>query len=106
MIKMKFRFFCFALLLFSCAANAGPVVSSFTPAFGSASDPGYITINGSGFYPGTLVVKFNGVQDTGAAATAADGTVIQAHVPVGAPKGSGPIFVSFPGPFTRRPGRF
>lgn len=95
-----FRRFCatfFLTLLFVAIGNANPAISSFTPGFGSSSDPGFITINGSGFYPGTLVVKFNGVQDTNAGATAADGTVIQAHVPAGAPLGSNPIFVSVNG---------
>lgn len=63
--------------------------------FGASSDPSYITINGSGFSPGTLVVKFNGVQDFGARATAP--TLIQAGVPANAPYGTGPIFVSVNG---------
>ncbi len=87
----------FLAMLFVRAGNAAPTISSFTPGFGSSTDPGFITITGSGFFPGTLVVRFNGVQDTTAQATAADGTVIQAVVPAGAPLGPGKIFVSVNG---------
>ena len=75
-----------------------PVITSFTPTFGASSDPSYISISGSGFSPGTLVVKFNGVQDTGAKATA--GNLIQALVPAGATNGANPIFVSVNGVIT------
>jgi hypothetical protein len=68
-------------------------VSSFNPTLGSPGDS--VTIFGSGFYPGTLVVKFNGKVDPTAEATAADGTVIQAHVPAGAT--TGPINVTVNG---------
>ena len=76
-------------------AAAAPTVSSFSPSFGSPGDPTTITINGSGFSPGALVVKFNGVQDLTAGATST--TMIQARVPAGAPVGSQPIFVSVGG---------
>ncbi len=66
-------------------------ITSFTPTYGAAGDPGYISIYGTGFYPGTLDVRFNGVQDPTAAATLADGTLIQARVPAGAPLGPGRI---------------
>jgi hypothetical protein len=66
-------------------------ITSFTPTYGAAGDPGYISIYGSGFYPGTLDVRFNGVQDPTAVATLADGTLIQARVPAGAPLGPGRI---------------
>lgn len=72
-----------------------PVIQSFTPAYGSASDPTFITIIGSGFSGVPLVVKFNGVTDPAAGATT--DTSIQAHVPAGATNGSGPIFVSVAG---------
>ena len=75
----------------------GPIINSFTPAFGSASDATYITITGSGFTPGTLVVKFNGVTDASAGVTDAGGNTIQAHVPVGATNGTNPLFVSVGG---------
>ncbi len=64
-------------------------VASFSPGYGAVGD--VVMIYGSGFYPGTLTVKFNGVQDPTAQATAADGTVIQAAVPAGAT--TGPITV-------------
>lgn len=76
---------------------AAPVISSFTPTFGASSDPSGVIITGNGFRPGTLVVRFNGVQDTTAVATAADGTQIQARVPAGATNGANPIFVSVNG---------
>lgn len=95
----RLTFFAVAALAAVCA-GAAPVIQSFAPAYGSASDPDYIIITGSGFYPGTLVVKFNGVTDTSALATAADGTQIQAHVPAGATNGAGPIFVSVNGQST------
>src|SRR5205814_1072275 len=56
----------------------------------------FITITGSGFFPGTLVVKFNGVRDTTAAADGT-GTSIQAHVAPGTPNGTAPVFVSVNG---------
>ncbi|MSU57385.1 MAG: DUF11 domain-containing protein [Pedosphaera sp.] len=98
-MKLKKFLAAWAVLLSLSAGRllGGPAISSFTPVFGSASDPGFITIHGSGFYPGTLVVKFNGVTDPTAGATLANGTEIQAHVPAGAPTGVGPIFVSVDG---------
>jgi len=95
--KHSFAVCASALLSGAGQLSASPVITSFTPAFGASSDPSYISISGSGFYPGTLVVKFNGVQDLAAAATVADGTQIQAHVPAGATNGANPIFVSVNG---------
>src|SRR5205823_3735531 len=77
---------------------ASPFISSFTPTFGASSDPSYITINGGGFSAGALVVKFNGVTATDAAAPM--DTTIQARVPVGATNGAGKIYVSVNGSFT------
>lgn len=76
---------------------ADPTIQSFSPAFGSASDPTPIIINGSGFSSGTLVVKFNGVTDLTAGVTDANGTIIQAQVPAGATNGPNPIYVSVGG---------
>ena len=76
----------------------GVSVTSFSPTLGSAGDQ--VTIYGSGFptsNPQNLVVKFNNVQDTTAQSTAADGTIIMARVPAGAPLGSGPISVQVNG---------
>ena len=82
-------------LLFLVSACLGQTyavtVSSFTPQFGTTGD--IVTIQGSGFSPGTLVVRFNGTQDTTAAATG-PGT-ISAKVPPGAT--SGPISVQVNG---------
>jgi uncharacterized repeat protein (TIGR01451 family) len=80
-------------VLTSASQLFGANISSFTPVAGIPGD--FVTINGSGFYPGTLVVKFNGVVDPTAQATAADGTMIQATVPSGAT--TGPISVSVNG---------
>lgn len=82
-------------LLWAGHIFAAPIITSFSPGFGWSGDPGFITINGSGFSPGTLVVKFNGVTNTSAAAVTAN--QIQARVPTNTPVGSGPIFVSVNG---------
>lgn len=81
--------------LIGVSASAAPTVNSFSPAFGSSSDPSPVIISGTGFFPGTVVVKFNGVQS--AVAGAVDANTIQAAVPGGAPIGSGPIYVSVGG---------
>jgi hypothetical protein len=98
--QMKFRFLLsfFSALLFCFTGNAiAPFINSFTPNYGASNDPGNIIISGGGFSNVNLVVKFNGVRDTSAFATAADGSTIQAHVPTGAPKGTGPVVVSVNG---------
>lgn len=79
-----------AMLLGAGPLAGAPVISSFSPSYGAYGDPGFITINGSGFSPGTLVVKFNGVA---APASAPAANQIQAQVPAGAPLGPGPIYV-------------
>lgn len=76
-----------SLVLLACATALGQSISDFFPKFGSAGDQ--VTIQGSGFFPGTLTVRFNGVKDNTAAATSS--TVIQARVPSGAT--NGPITV-------------
>lgn len=99
--KMNFKRFSLRLVAWLAigggALQGAPIINSFSPAFGSASDPTFIYISGSGFLPGALVVKFNGVTDTSAAVTDASGTMIQAHVPAGATNGINPIFVSVGG---------
>jgi hypothetical protein len=97
MMNSRFLPVLLAALLYSHSGIAAPIISSFSPVYGSSSDTTYIQIFGSGFYPGTLVVKFNGVPASDAAATTADGTFIQARVPASAPLGAGPIFVSVNG---------
>ncbi len=76
-----------SLMLLTTGRLLAQQISSFSPAFGSAGEP--ITINGSGFYPGTLVVRFNGILDT--TAVAMSPLLIHAHVPAGAT--TGPITV-------------
>src|SRR5204863_6207569 len=82
------------LLPFSYSSPVfGVTVSSFSPTIGGIGDQ--VMITGSGFYPGTLVVRFNGVQDPNAHPIAVNGTSIQAFVPSGA--SNGPISVSING---------
>ena len=78
-------FACWFLAQSAFAVN----VSSFSPGFGAPGD--FITIRGSGFYPGVLAVYFGAARDYSAQATSADGTVIIATVPAGAT--TGPITV-------------
>jgi len=96
---MNFRFLIslFGTFLLSLAGNAAPTISSFTPNYGAQNDPGNILITGTGFLPGALVVRFNNVPASSAAATAGDGTLIQAHIAIGTPRGTGPVFVSVNG---------
>src|SRR5690349_17144351 len=92
---MTFNFPAAATVLFFfafCPLLPG-AVTSFYPPLGATGDQ--VTISGSGFYPGTLVVRFNGTQDPSAQATAADGSTIMAKVPTNAI--SGPISVSVNG---------
>ena len=91
--KIVYRLAVSTLLFLGLLPAALASISSFSPTLGSVGDS--VTIFGSGFYPGTLVVKFNNTVDPSAAATAADGTVIQAHVPAGAT--TGPISVTVNG---------
>lgn len=58
-------------------------ISYFSPGFGTTNDQ--VSIVGSGFYPGTVIVKYNGAQDSTAQATSA--TLIQSKVPPGATTG-------------------
>jgi len=75
-----------ALLAFVSAGRLlGQSITSNSPSYGSPGD--IVRIYGNGFYPGTLVVKFNGTQDPTAQATAADGSIVQAQVPGGATSG-------------------
>jgi len=100
LMRLNLQFLATALAILSGAGRlvAQPSISSFSPAYGASSDPGYITISGSGFSPGSLIVQFNGVTDFTAGAVAAN--LIQAHVPPGAPLGAGPIYVSVNGQST------
>src|SRR5258706_8858838 len=91
--KVVYRLAVRSLLFLGALPAALASISSFDPTLGSPGES--VTIYGSGFYPGTLVVRFNGTIDGTAAATAADGTVIQAHVPAGAT--TGPISVTVNG---------
>src|SRR5215813_1845752 len=78
------------LLLLSAGVVSAQSISSFSPTFGAYNDPTFVDINGSGFAPGTLVVKFGTNVCTTAGATSS--THIQARVPTNAP--SGPCHIS------------
>src|SRR5439155_6485506 len=85
-MSLKFGFLPLFLLGFcSVTRLLGQQITSFTPTAGSYSDPNYVNINGTGFSPGTLVVKFGTTQDFTAQATSA--TLILARVPTNAPLG-------------------
>src|SRR5260370_16809351 len=73
-------------LLVATFSAQGQAISSFDPQLGWAHDQ--VTITGSGFYPGTLVVRFNGTVDPTAMATAANGTLITPTVPMGSASGT------------------
>ena len=93
-MKLRIKRCAAILTLLAGAFQAlGVGVSSFTPSVGSPGEQ--VTINGSGFFPGTIVVRFNGVVDPTAQATAADGTIIMAQVPATAT--TGPISVQVNG---------
>ena len=96
-MNFKFSIGLLGVTLIAFTAKAtGPTIGSFTPNFGASNDPGFITINGTGFSPGTLLVKFNGVEALpGYGAT--DVNTIQAHIRAGTPKGTGYVFVSVNG---------
>jgi uncharacterized repeat protein (TIGR01451 family) len=81
------RFFVLTIfVLFGASLASGQSISSFSPAFGANSDPFLVDINGTGFAPGTLVVKFgNAVCTSNTGATSS--THIQAQVPANAPLG-------------------
>jgi uncharacterized repeat protein (TIGR01451 family) len=96
--QMSFRYgFFVSLLLFLAGTGRliGQSISSFSPAFGASTDASYVDINGSGFAPGTLVVKFGSAVCTVAGATSS--THIQAQVPAGAPLGPCHIIVQVNG---------
>jgi hypothetical protein len=78
------------LLLLSINRIFAQSISSFSPTFGASTDPSYVDINGSGFSPGILTVKFGNATCTVAAATSS--THIQAQVPANAPLG--PCYIS------------
>jgi hypothetical protein len=90
------RFFIPVILpLLGASLVSGQNISSFNPTFGAYTDPSYVDINGSGFFPGTLVVKFGNAVCTTAGATSS--THIQAQVPTNAPFGPCHIIVQVNG---------
>lgn len=77
-----------AVLLFAWAMpSPAQIIFSFDPPYGTTNEQ--VIITGSGFAPGTLVVRFNGAIDPSARATSP--STIYARVPVGAT--TGPISV-------------
>lgn len=86
---MKLRITCAVVLLGLCGVNSGfaQTISGFSPGFGT-NGQGFIVITGTGFSPGSLLVKFNNVT---ASASASSPTQINAFVPSTAT--TGPISV-------------
>jgi hypothetical protein len=82
----------FSLALGLLSAGAAPVIESFSPAYGSVGE--IIHILGSGFYPGTVAVKFNGVPASVFVGSAGN---INATISTGTPLGPGPISVKVNG---------
>ena len=95
-LNMKSRIFSFLslALLTVRLADAAPIVTSFQPNFGSSTDLSPINIYGSGFFPGTLNVKFNGTVASFANVTDTFGTNIQAFIASGTKLGPGQIQVT------------
>jgi len=91
-------------VLAAAQTGAAPVIDSCFPTYGSAGDPSYINIYGSGFTPGPVTVKFNGT--TATMGGVISDTHIQAAVPVGAPIGSESLYVSVNGVVAERSGIF
>jgi uncharacterized repeat protein (TIGR01451 family) len=82
-----------AFLLWAGASPLfGQAISSFDPPFGSSGDQ--VIINGSGFYPGTLTVRFYNNVTASNPLPNANGTQITVRVPNGATIGSYPITVT------------
>ncbi len=94
-MNFKFSLSLWGVMLLSLVASATPQITSFSPGFGAANDPDYIYINGSGFSPGTIVLKFNGV--TASTTFAIDATQIQAHVANSTPKGTAYVYLTVGG---------
>jgi hypothetical protein len=91
-------------MLLSASLVSAQNISSFSPTFGAYSDPSFVDINGSGFSPGTLVVKFGTVVCTTAGATSS--THIQARVPTNALVGPCHIIVQVNGNIAQSAGLF
>ena len=98
---MKFRgpILLVMALLISFPGKAAPFIQTFNPTFGASNDNSYIVITGTGFYPGTLLVKFNNVEAFDYAAISS--TEIKARIRAGTPLGPGRIFVSVAGVSTQ-----
>lgn len=100
-MNCKILFGLLGVFLLSLKVQGTPAISSFSPNYGwsnSVAVPGnVIDIAGSGFYPGALVVKFNGVLATNFQATDTFGTNIQAQIRIGTPSGPGPVVVTVNG---------
>ena len=94
-MKLKLRIFATLLLTLVAGKVFGQTISEFSPSFGTNGQP-MIVINGTGFSPGTLVVKFNNVT---AAATAPSPTQINAQVPLTATTGPISVKVGTNSPF-------
>jgi uncharacterized repeat protein (TIGR01451 family) len=99
-MKLRTTLALFTAVLLTRTLVGAPIVTSFSPVFGAASDQLPIDIYGTGFYvpPGNNVsVRFNGTLATGAVVTDTYGTNIQAFITSGTRLGPGQIQVTVNG---------
>src|SRR5712675_2127609 len=95
-MSVNSRSFLPVVIVLICTSQVpGQTITSFNPAFGSAFDFYFIDVFGSGFAPGTVVLRFGNTVDSTAGATST--THIQARVPTNAPLGPCLISVSLNG---------
>jgi len=58
-MSVNFRSFLPVVIVLICTSQVpGQTITSFNPAFGSAFDFYFIDVFGSGFAPGTVVLRF------------------------------------------------
>jgi hypothetical protein len=95
-MSVNSRSFLPVVIVLICTSQVpGQTITSFNPTFGSAFDFYFIDVFGSGFAPGTVVLRFGNTVDPTAGATST--THIQARVPTNAPLGPCLISVSLNG---------
>jgi hypothetical protein len=95
-MSVNSRAFLPVVIVLICTSQiSGQTITSFSPTFGSAFDFNFIDVFGTGFAPGTVVLRFGNTVDPTAGATST--THIQARVPTNAPLGPCLISVSLNG---------
>ena len=102
--------FLFACLAGTTSLPAAPNITGFSRLYGSASDPSYIFIFGSGFYPSTTrSVSFGGVPSSLAYPVTTNGGIdyfLQTLVPAGVPVGPVAVVVTIDGYSVQSPWSF